>query len=61
LRAGSDDLLNFSPGAYLADGDEAIPTTHGFLVLPDRDARERAKRVVDETNYRPMGRDSSLL
>jgi len=32
--AGSDDLLNLLARAYLADGDEAIHTTHGFLVYP---------------------------
>src|SRR3977135_3696193 len=32
--AGSDDLLNLIPAAYLSDGDEAIYTTHGFLVYP---------------------------
>jgi histidinol-phosphate aminotransferase len=32
--AGSDDLLNLLARAYLADGDEAIYTTHGFLVYP---------------------------
>ena len=30
--AGSDDLLNLIARAYLADGDEAIHTRHGFLV-----------------------------
>ncbi len=32
--AGSDDLLNLLADAYLTDGDEAIHTTHGFLVYP---------------------------
>jgi histidinol-phosphate aminotransferase len=32
--AGSDDLLNLIADAYLCDGDEAIHTTHGFLVYP---------------------------
>src|SRR5215471_5866843 len=32
--AGSDDLLNLIARAYLSDGDEAIYTTHGFLVYP---------------------------
>ena len=32
--AGSDDLLNLIARAYLKDGDEAIYTTHGFLVYP---------------------------
>ena len=32
--AGSDDLLNLLARAYPRDGDEAIYTTHGFLVYP---------------------------
>src|SRR5260370_39726021 len=32
--AGSDDLLNLIADAYLRDGDEAVHTTHGFLVYP---------------------------
>jgi histidinol-phosphate aminotransferase len=32
--AGSDDLLNLIGDAYLSDGDEAIYTTHGFLIYP---------------------------
>jgi histidinol-phosphate aminotransferase len=32
--AGSDDLLNLLARAYLSDGDEAIHTTHGFVVYP---------------------------
>jgi histidinol-phosphate aminotransferase len=32
--AGSDDLLNLIARAYLQDNDEAIHTTHGFLVYP---------------------------
>ena len=32
--AGSDDLLNLLARAYLSDGDEAVYTTHGFLVYP---------------------------
>src|SRR5262249_51311766 len=32
--AGSDDLLNLIADAYLHDGDEAIHTTHSFLVYP---------------------------
>lgn len=32
--AGSDDLLNLLARAYLADGDEAIYTRHGFSVYP---------------------------
>src|SRR3989442_5390095 len=32
--AGSDELLNLIADAYLRDGDEAIHTTHAFLVYP---------------------------
>lgn len=32
--AGSDDLLNLLARAYLREGDEAIHTTHAFLVYP---------------------------
>src|SRR5580698_9358550 len=32
--AGSDDLLHLLAHAYLEDGDEAIHTTHGFLIYP---------------------------
>jgi histidinol-phosphate aminotransferase len=32
--AGSDDLLHLLAYAYLMDGDEAIHTTHGFLIYP---------------------------
>ena len=32
--AGSDEILNLLAHAYLGPGDEAIHTTHGFLVYP---------------------------
>jgi histidinol-phosphate aminotransferase len=49
--AGSDDLLNLIARAYLADGDEAIHTTHGFLVYPIATLGTGAKPVVaPETN-----------
>jgi histidinol-phosphate aminotransferase len=44
--AGSDDLLNLLARAYLADGDEAIHTTHGFLVYPIATLGSGAKPVV---------------
>ena len=44
--AGSDDLLNLLADAYLADGDEAIYTTHGFLVYPIATLGSGAKPVV---------------
>jgi histidinol-phosphate aminotransferase len=50
--AGSDDLLNLLARAYLADGDEAIHTTHGFLVYPIATLGAGAKPVVaPETKY----------
>src|SRR5277367_2027447 len=50
--AGSDDLLNLLARVYLADGDEAIYTTHGFLVYPIATMGTGAKSVVAvETNY----------
>src|SRR5258707_9814705 len=50
--AGSDDLLNLIADAYLSDGDEAIHTTHGFLVYPIATLGSRAKPVVAaETNF----------
>jgi len=50
--AGSDDLLNLLARAYLADGDEAIHTTHGFLVYPIATRGTGAEPVVaPETNF----------
>src|SRR6266566_1963671 len=50
--AGSDDLLNLLARAYLADGDEAIHTTHAFLVYPIATLGTGAKPVAaPETNY----------
>src|SRR3954451_16514647 len=50
--AGSDDLLNLLARAYLKDGDEAIHTTHGFLVYPIATMGTGATPVVAaETNY----------
>jgi histidinol-phosphate aminotransferase len=44
--AGSDDLLNLIADAYLCDGDEAIHTTHGFLVYPIATLGSGAKPIV---------------
>jgi len=50
--AGSDDLLNLLARAYLRDGDEAIHTTHGFLVYPIATMGCGAAPVVaPEKNY----------
>src|SRR6204780_3689221 len=43
---GSDELLNLLARAYLADGDEAIHTTHGFLVYPIATRGTGARPVV---------------
>jgi histidinol-phosphate aminotransferase len=50
--AGSDDLLNLLARAYLSDGDEAIYTTHGFLVYPIATMGTGAKAVATrERNF----------
>jgi histidinol-phosphate aminotransferase len=50
--AGSDDLINLLADAYLADGDEAIYTKHGFAVYPIATLGSGAKPVVAaEKNY----------
>ena len=53
--AGSDDLLNLLARAYLSDGDEAIYTTHGFLVYPIAtmgDRRQDGCRAGNELHRR---------
>ncbi|HET7850358.1 MAG TPA: histidinol-phosphate transaminase [Pseudolabrys sp.] len=50
--AGSDDLLHLIAHAYLADGDEAIHTTHGFLVYPIATLGAGGKPVIaPEKNF----------
>jgi histidinol-phosphate aminotransferase len=44
--AGSDDLLHLIAAAYLRDGDEAIHTTHAFLIYPIATLGSGAKPVV---------------
>jgi histidinol-phosphate aminotransferase len=44
--AGSDDLLNLLARAFLSDGDEAIYTTHGFLVYPIATMSTGAKPIA---------------
>ena len=44
--AGSDELLNLLADAYLREGDEAIHTTHGFLVYPIATLGSGARPVV---------------
>jgi histidinol-phosphate aminotransferase len=50
--AGSDELLNLIADAYLHDGDEAIHTTHAFLVYPIATRGSGATPIVaPEKNY----------
>jgi histidinol-phosphate aminotransferase len=50
--AGSDELLNLLADAYLRDGDEAIHTTHAFLVYPIATRGSGATPIsIPETNY----------
>ena len=50
--AGSDEILNLLAHAYLGHGDEAISTTHGFLVYPIATMANGAINVVaPETNF----------
>jgi len=50
--AGSDELLNLLAHAYLSRGDEAISTTHGFLVYPIATKANGAVSVVaPETDF----------
>jgi histidinol-phosphate aminotransferase len=50
--AGSDDLINLVADAYLADGDEAIYSTHGFLVYPIAALGSGARPIAaPETDY----------
>jgi histidinol-phosphate aminotransferase len=44
--AGSDEILNLLANTYLRRGDEAISTTHGFLVYPIATMANGAKNVV---------------
>ena len=50
--AGSDEILNLLAHTYLSHGDEAISTTHGFLVYPIATMANGARNVVaPETNF----------
>jgi histidinol-phosphate aminotransferase len=50
--AGSDELLNLLAHAFLSAGDEAISTTHGFLVYPIATKANGAINVVaPETDF----------
>jgi histidinol-phosphate aminotransferase len=44
--AGSDELLNYLANTYLGLGDEAIHTTHGFLVYPIATMANGATNVI---------------
>ncbi|HMH63171.1 MAG TPA: aminotransferase class I/II-fold pyridoxal phosphate-dependent enzyme, partial [Bradyrhizobium sp.] len=50
--AGSDEILNLLAHTYLSRGDEAISTTHGFLVYPIATMANCAINVVaPESNF----------
>jgi histidinol-phosphate aminotransferase len=50
--AGSDEILNLLAHTYLSRGDEAISTTHGFLVYPIATKANGAVNVVaPEKNF----------
>src|SRR3979411_274427 len=50
--AGSDEILNLLAHTYLAQGDEAISTAHGFLVYPIATKANGAKNIVaPESNF----------
>src|SRR3984885_9371602 len=50
--AGSDEILNLLAHTYLKQGDEAISTTHGFLVYPIATMANGASNVVaPETDF----------
>ncbi len=50
--AGSDEILNLLAHTYLGPGDEAISTTHGFLVYPIATMANGATNVVaPETDF----------
>jgi len=44
--AGSDEILNLLAHTYLCQGDEAISTTHGFLVYPIATMANGGRNVV---------------
>jgi histidinol-phosphate aminotransferase len=49
--AGSDELLNLIAQTYLAPGDEAISTIHGFLVYKIATLAAGGKPVIVEERY----------
>src|SRR5271170_398400 len=50
--AGSDEILNLLAHVFLSHGDEAISTTHGFLVYPIATMANGAVNVVaPETDF----------
>src|SRR3979411_255183 len=54
--AGSDEILNLLAHTYLAKGDEAISTAHGFLVYPIATMANGAPKVVaPETGFPAVG------
>jgi len=50
--AGSDEILHLLAQSFLREGDEAISTTHGFLVYPIATMANGAVNVIaPETNF----------
>src|SRR6266849_1107503 len=58
--AGSDDLLNLIADAYLTDGDEAIHTTHAFLVYPIATLGSGAKPIAAAEKHYTADVDAML-
>ena len=48
--AGSDEILNLLAHTYLTQGDEAISTSHGFLVYPIATMANGATNIVASGN-----------
>jgi histidinol-phosphate aminotransferase len=58
--AGSDELLSLLAQAYLKDGDEAVYSTHGFLVYPIVIKANGAKAVAAPENELTADADAML-
>ena len=58
--SGSDDLLHLIAAAYLRDGDEAIHTTHAFLIYPIAILAAGAKPIVAPEKNRTADVDAML-
>src|ERR1700751_328445 len=58
--AGSDEILNLLAHVYLGHGDEAVSTTHGFLVYPIATKAQGAINVVAPETHFPADVDAIL-